>query len=793
MIRNYLKVAWRNLMNSKVYSAINILGLAMGMAVAMIIVLWVVHEYSYDKFLPDHERAYQVRRNFNSNGDTLNFTTCSLKLADALRSKIPEMEYVSEASWMNSHGLMVGDRKLLADGMMVQRDFLRIFPFQLIEGSAAHALDDTYSILLTQSLAESLFGSGSAVGKTLRLDSRHDVRVAGVLKDLPSNSSFSFKYLIPFSYFEQTEEAVRNNRKGSFSGNAYQIFAKLKAGTDYSKVAAKIRDIELSEKDNVNSQNSAVVLQPLDRWHLYSRYENGKDSSGAIDYVRMFGVIGLLVLVIAGINFVNLSTARSEKRAREVGIRKAIGSQRRQLIIQFLTESVLTAFIALLFALLLVQLSLPAFNGIAGRVLHIPFDSGIFWLLVGAGTFLTGVLAGSKPAFFISSFNPVKTLKGTLQSGKSAAFSRKALVIVQFSCSVALIISTLVIYRQMQHARNRPTGYDPNNLIMTRLNEEMIHNYPALKNELLQSGLAQSVTLSTSPATAIGWHRDLDYWPGKLPGETVEMGVILADNDYFKTMGLQLVSGRNFSTNPDSDTANVILNEAAVKRLRLKDPLNELLTMDGQKINIIGVVKNALLESPFAAMEPITFGHSLPSTRGFMMCRFAPGADLHATIPLIAKVFERYNPAFPFDYDFVDQVYGQKFQQEIRTSKLSGIFAVLAILISCLGLFGLAAFTAQQRTKEIGVRKVLGASASQIWVMLSRDFVILVVISCLLAAPLAFYFLQRWLSQYDYRITLGPDVFILAALAAIVITLITVSFQSIKAALVNPVGSLKSE
>lgn len=793
MIRNYLKVAWRNLTNSKVYSAINILGLAMGMAVAMIIVLWVVNEYSYDKFLPGHERAYQVRRNFNSNGDTLNFTTCSLKLADALRSDIPELEYVSEASWMNSHGLMAGDRKLLADGMMVQRDFLRIFPFQLVEGSAAHALDDTYSIILTQSLAESLFGKGSAVGKTLRLDSRHDVRVAGVLKDLPSNSSFSFKYLIPFSYFEQTEEAVRNNRKASFSSNAYQIFTKLKAGVDYSKVAAKIRDIELSEKDNVNSRNSAVVLQPLDRWHLYSRYENGKDSSGAIDYVRMFGVIGLLVLIIAGINFVNLSTARSEKRAREVGIRKAIGSQRRQLVVQFLTESVLTAFIALLFALLLVQLSLPAFNAIAGRVLHIPFDSGIFWLFAGAGTILTGVLAGSKPAFFISSFNPVKTLKGTLQSGKSAVFSRKALVVVQFSCSVALIISTLVIYRQMQHARNRPTGYDPNNLIMTRLNEEMIHNYPALKNELLQSGLAQSVTLSTSPATAIGWHRDLDYWPGKLPGETVEMGIILGDNDYFKTLGLQLVSGRNFSANPDSDTANVILNEAAVKRLRLKDPLNELLTMDRQKINIIGVVKNALLESPFAAMEPITFGHSLPSTRGYMMCRFAPGADLHATIPLIAKVFERYNPAFPFDYDFVDQVYGQKFQQEIRTSKLSGIFAVLAILISCLGLFGLAAFTAQQRTKEIGVRKVLGASASQIWVMLSRDFVILVIISCLLAAPLAFYFLQRWLSQYDYRITLGPDVFILAALAAIVITLITVSFQSVKAALANPVGSLRSE
>ncbi|NLU95967.1 ABC transporter permease [Chitinophaga sp. Ak27] len=793
MIRNYLKVAWRNLMNNKVYSAINILGLAMGMAVAMIIVLWAVHEYSYDKFLPGHERAYQVRRNFNSNGDTLNFTTCSLKLADALRSEIPEMQYVSEASWMNSHGLMVGDRKLLADGMMVQRDFLRIFPFPLVEGSAAHALDDTYSIILTQSLAESLFGKGSAVGKTLRLDSRHDVRVAGVLKDLPSNSSFSFKYLIPFSYFEQTEEAVRNNRKASFSSNAYQIFAKLKAGTDYSKVAAKIRDIELTEKDNVNSRNSAVVLQPLDRWHLYSRYENGKDTSGAIDYVRMFGIIGLLVLVIAGINFVNLSTARSEKRAREVGIRKAIGSQRRQLVIQFLTESLLTAFIALLFALLLVQLSLPAFNAIAGKTLHIPFGSWIFWLLAGAGTFLTGVLAGSKPAFFISSFNPVKTLKGTLQSGKSAAFSRKALVVMQFSCSVALIISTLVIYRQMQHARNRPTGYDPNNLIMTRLNEEMIRNYPALKNELLQSGLAQSVTLSTSPATAIGWHRDLDYWPGKLPGETVEMGIILADNDYFKTMGLQLVSGRNFSTNPDSDTANVILNEAAVKRLRLKDPLNELLTIDSQKVNIIGVVKNALLESPFAAMEPITFGHSLPSTRGFMMCRFAPGADLHTTIPLIAKVFERYNPAFPFDYLFADQVYGQKFQQEVRTSKLSGIFAVLAILISCLGLFGLAAFTAQQRTKEIGVRKVLGASVSQIWIMLSRDFIILVVISCLLAAPLAFYFLQRWLLQYDYRITLGPDVFILAALAAIVITLITVSFQSIKAALVNPVGSLKSE
>ncbi|HVI48461.1 MAG TPA: ABC transporter permease [Chitinophaga sp.] len=793
MIKNYFKVAWRNLLHNKGYSAINIFGLAIGMTVAMLIALWVVNEYSYDRFLPGHDKAYQVRRNFNSNGDTLNFATTSLKLAEVLRNDIPEIEYVSEATWNGAHGLLAGDRKIIANGMMVQHDFLRIFPFPTLEGKAANLLDETNSIILTRSLAETLFGKEPAVGRTVRLDNRHDLRVAGVLKDLPAASSFSFKYLIPFSFYESINSEVKKNQRASFGFNAYQQFVKLKDDASFEKVSAKIRDIEKIEKDNVNAKNSLVVLQPLDRWHLYSRYENGKDSSGMIDYVRIFGGVGILVLVIACINFVNLSTARSEKRAKEVGIRKAIGSLRPQLIVQFLAESVMIAFIALLFALIMVQLFLPSFNKLTGGRLTMPFASMLFWLLTLGGTLLTGLLAGSKPAFYISSFNPVKTLKGALQSGRSAAFSRKLLVIVQFSCSVVLIISTMVIYRQMQHARNRPVGFNPNNLLMTNMNEDLRRSYPAIRNELVQSGLVEQVSVASSPATDIYSHMDIDFWPGKLPGETVEMGIVTVANDYFETMGVQLIAGRNFSQDAASDSFNVILNEAAVKRMRLEDPLNQVLRNDGIQYRIIGVVKNAMMASPFAAMEPVTFTHSSHEDGSIMLCRLAPTTNLYATVEAIRKIFEKHNPAFPFDYHFADDAYNAKFHQEVLTGRLSGIFAVLAVLISCLGLFGLAAFTAQRRTKEIGVRKVLGASVSQIWLMLSKDFIFMVIISCLLASPLAFYFLQHWLQQYDYRITLGADVFILSAVIALVITLATVSFQAIRAALANPVGSLKAE
>jgi len=788
MLKTNLKIAWRNLTRNKIYSTLNIMGLAVGMAVALLIGLWVSYQYAYDKFLPNYEQAYQVRRNFNSNGDTLTFSSTSLKLADALRTDFPEIEYVAESDGGRGHGLMVGDTKLSLEGKQAGTDFFRIFKFPFIQGNA-DALKEPYSIVLTEATAKALFGSKNAMNQMVKVDNKNNLKVTGIIKDLPANSSLKFSYIIPFSYFEITDPGVKESRKQNFGSNGFELFAKLKEGIKYSQVAPKIKNMEHYE-DNLNAKNSDVIMQPLQDWHLYSTYTNGKALGGFIEYVRIFSVTGILVLMIACINFINLTTARSEKRAREVGIRKAIGSQRKQLIIQFLTESVLVTFVAFLFSIVIAQLALPAFNTLTGTAIVLPYTNGLFWLVTLGCTFITAMLAGSRPAFYLSSFNPVLVLKGTMQTARSASISRKALVVLQFSCSIVLIISTVIIYQQIQHAKNRPTGYTTNKLVTTLTNDDLNKNASALKNELLQSGAVSSITTSSSPATGIDWHSDVEEFPGKNPGETVEMGTILISENYFKTLGMQLKEGHDFVGNAKADSNSVILNEAAVKRLRLTDAIGQTITKFGRQMHIVGVAKDALMDSPFQAADPSMFFFDGGS---HIIYRLSPNVNTHEAIEKVTAIFNKYSPANAFNYRFVDDDYNQKFNLELLVGKLAGIFASLAIFISCLGLFGLAAYVAEQRTKEIGVRKVLGATVTQVWVLLSKDFVLLVVISCMIASPIAFYFLQNWLNKYTYRITIGPGVFVISAITAIVITLLTISFQSIKAALANPVKSLRSE
>ncbi len=790
MIKNYFKIAWRNMVGNKVYSAINILGLAAGMAVALLIALWVNNEYSYDRFLPNYGQLYQVWRNFNSNGETLTFSSTSLKLADALRNNFPEIEYAAETDGNGSHGLMVGEKKFYLNGSQVGSDFLKMFQYPMLQGNMKDALKDPYSIVLTKATAIALFGSTDVINKTVKVDNKDNLKVTGVLQDLPGNSSFQFKYLIPFAYMEATQPYVKQARSGSFGANAFLIYVKLKAGASYSQLAPKIKNMEKGE-NNINAKNSEVILQPMHDWHLYNSWKNGVASGGFIEYVRIFSIIGILVLAIACINFINLTTARSEKRAREVGIRKAIGSQRKHLIFQFLTESTIITFIAFLFSLLFVQIALAPFNALTGTTIGIPFQNIAFWLIAIGCVLLTALIAGSRPAFYLSSFNPVKVLKGTIQAGRSASLSRKILVVMQFSCSIALIIGTIVIYRQIQYARNRPSGYNINSLMTTNSNSDLGKNYPALKDELLQSGVVQSITQASSPATDIYLHNNIDHWPGKLAGETVEMGVVFITSDYFKTLGMHVKEGREY-TGVASDTLNLIFNEAAVKRLRLKEPLSQIIQYNGNKMKIVGVMKDALMISPFSKADPTMFVYST-YPQDNIIYRLSPNVNPHSAVEKIGQIFSKYNPAYPFTYRFVDDDYNRKFSQEVLIGKLSGIFAGLAIFISCLGLFGLAAYIAEQRTKEIGVRKVLGATVSQLWFLLSKDFVLLVIISCVIASPLALYFLQNWLQKYDYRISIGPGVFLISAVAAIVITLLTISFQAIKAAITNPVKSLRSE
>ncbi|QTE38301.1 FtsX-like permease family protein [Mucilaginibacter gossypii] len=788
MLRNYIKIAWRNIANNKAYTAINVLGLAAGMAVALMIALWVANEYSYDRFLPDANRAYQVRRNFNSNGEKLTFSSTSLKLADVLKT-MPEIEYVAPTDWGGTHGLMVGDKKLSIDGVQAGSDFLKIFQYNFLQGSRTTALNDPYSIVLTKTTALALFGTGNVINKVVKVDNNYNLKVTGVIQDVPLNSSLQFKYVIPFSLMEQ--QPYMKDAHDSFGNNSFELFAKLKPGVTYAQLAPKILHIEKGEK-NINAENSDVIMQPLTDWHLFADYKNGVAVSGFIDYVRTFSIVGLLVLLIACVNFINLTTARSEKRAREVGIRKAIGSQRQHLIFQFLTESTLITLISFICSILFVQIALGPFNSLTGTTISIPFNSAIFWLIVIGCVLLTALVAGSRPAFYLSSFNPVKVLKGTIQVGRSASYSRKVLVVMQFSCSIALIISTAVIYRQIQYAKNRPAGYDINRLIATNANEDLGKHYSAFKNELLQSGVIESISTASSTITDINMHNNLDQWPGKFTGETVEMGVIAVANDYFKTVGMKMLAGRDYN-NVVSDSLNIIFNEAAVKRLRLKgDPISQVITYGGKQRKIIGVVKNALMLSPFAQADPTMFLYNNDPHQN-MIYRLSPEVNPHDAIDKIGQVFSKYSPAYPFTYRFVDDDYNRKFGQEVLVGKLSGIFAGLAIFISCLGLFGLAAYIAEQRTKEIGVRKVLGATVGQLWFLLSKDFVLMVLVSCVIASPVAFYFLRGWLQKYDYRVTVGPGVFIISATAAIVITLTTISFQAIKAAIANPVKSLRSE
>ncbi len=790
MFKNYFKTAWRSLLKNKAYSALNILGLATGMGVALIIGLWVYYQYSYDKFLPDYKQVCQVRRNFYGNGDTMNYGGTSLKLATILRNQIPEIQYVAETDGFGMHGLKVGDKKFYINGGQVANDFLKIFQYDLLEGNANTVLNNPYSIVLTQSTAKALFGNQDPLDKVVRFDNKNDLKVTGVLKDIPSNSTLQFSYLVPFSYLESTDDFTKIARTKGFGWTNFMVFVKLKPGISYAQVEPKIRDLEKTETDNFMSMKTNIILDNVANWHLYENFDKGKLTTGFIEYVNIFTIIGILVLLIACINFINLTTARSEKRAKEVGVRKAIGSGKNHLIFQFLTESVLLTFIAFIFSLLLVQLALPAFNTLTSSDIKIPFTNYIFWLIALCCVLTTGLIAGSRPAFYLSSFEPVKVLKGKIHVGKAAALPRQILVVLQFSCSIALIICTYIIYQQVQYAKDRPSGYDKNRLMITDMNADLGSNYVAIKNELIEKGIAEAVTTATASVTTGGNHRDVEEWPGKRPGESVDMGWIRVSDDYFKTLGMSMKEGRNF--NAPSDTLNVIFNEAAVKLLRLQNPLNQTITWIDTKFRIVGIVKNALMGSPFAPADPTMFFYD-PNPQDVVMYRLSSNIKTQDAITKLTAIFNKYNPAYPYIYTFADDGYAAKFKLEVLIGKLAGLFAGLAIFISCLGLFGLAAYIAEQRTKEIGIRKVLGASASQVWLMLSKDFIVLVLISCVIASPIAFYYMHDWLQQYDYRIMISPLVFVIAGIAALVITIITVSFQAIKAAIANPVKSLRTE
>jgi ABC-type antimicrobial peptide transport system permease subunit len=789
MLKNYLKIGWRNLVKNKGYSLINIGGLAMGMAFALVIGLWIQHELSFDTFHMNAERIALIQKKTFFNNERNTQESTPYPLCDELKTNYPEVKRISKVSYERSLTLMVGDHTVNKTGRLVDPDFLKMFSFPLLKGNIKTALQNPNSIILTESLATALFGENDPLGKTVRADNLFDLQVTGVVKDVPPNSTLQFDFLAPYE-FEAANSPFVNNNRTNWGNNFLMTMVELKEGISMEDFSAKIRTLNM-DKDNT-IKDVTLFLHPLKKWHLYNDYRNWVNVGGRIQYVSLFGIIGVFVLLIACINFMNLSTARSQKRAREVGIRKTMGSQRTQLMVQFLSESMLTAFIAFLFSVCLVTFALPYLRELGFE--HVRFSiNNVFLLLSGfAICIATGLIAGSYPALYLSSFLPVSVLKGVFKQGNSPITFRRVLVVCQFAISVGLITSTIVVFQQIEHARNRPIGYDPDNLISIRASRDLYLNFARLKEDLLNSGYIEAVATASSPMTSV-YNKWSDFsWEGKDPNSQIALEALMTEWDFEKVAGLTFKMGRPFSIKYASDSNAIILNESALKIIGYKDPIGRTMKSGEREVTIVGIVEDIVMLDPFKPVSPgvILFNAQAVNT---ILVRAKKEVDLNKVLATMQPIFEKHNPSQPFEYSFVDDDFNKKFALENQVGKLSGIFAILAIFISFLGLFGLASFIAEQRVKEIGIRKVLGASVINLWRLLSKDFIILVLIACLVGSPIAYYFMNSWLMKYEYRTEISPLVFVVVGVFALLITLATVSYHALKASTANPVNSLRSE
>ncbi|PWK79122.1 putative permease [Mucilaginibacter oryzae] len=788
MLKNYLKITWRNLLRQKTFSLINILGLTIGMASAALILLWVQNELSFDQFHEKGDRLYSVYNRSKFDGKLWCWETTPKVMGRVMKAELPQMEKVARVT--NANFLFtIGDKRLTANGDFTDADFLSMFSFPLISGDQKTALNDIHNIVITEKFSKKLFGEANAIGKTVKIDSNAYFKVTGVMKDLPNNTRFDFEYLLPWSYLKKIGQDDEY-----WGNNSIQTFVLLKPGVTEANANAVIENFTKNHSDTKDIQQ---FLHPAGKWHLYSRFENGKITGGNIEKVKVFTLIAALILIIACINFMNLSTARSESRAREVGIRKTVGALRGSLIWQFLGESVLIATIAGIFAVIIVQVSMSGFNQLTQKQLFIPYNNPYFWIVALGFILVTGLISGSYPALYLSSFKPVAVLKGTFKAANALVTPRKLLVIVQFTFAVILIICTIIIRRQLQYAQDRDTGYKKDNLVYSFMSGEIEKHYQSIKNELLSSGAATSVSKTNSPITqrySDSWGFN---WPGSTPNNKVDFIIYTTDGSLVKTMGLKLVAGRDIDpVNYPTDSTALLVNEASVKIMNLKDPVGKIITQgegkDAKAWHIVGVIKDFIISSPYEPVQHMLI-QGPSSWFNIIHYKLNNANTTKENLRRAEAIFKKYNPDYPFEYNFVDQEYAKKFGDEQRMGTLASLFAGLTIVISCLGLFGLAAYMAQNRVREIGIRKVLGASVTSVTALLSRDFLKLVAISFCIAAPLAWYLMFQWLKGYSYRISINIGVFIIAAVLTLLISVLTVSYQAIKAALANPVKSLKGE
>jgi putative ABC transport system permease protein len=752
MLRNYLKIAFRSLARNSVYSFINIVGLSIGITCSILILLWVADELTFDTYFSKHNTIYQVKQNSKVDSGISTRPFIPLPLFEILQQQDSRIK--NAAITINQTALLtVGDRKITKNGLDVSESFLEIFDFQMIYGNLETALTNPRSIVLTQSTAKALFGTDDALGKMVqvKIENDEELKVTGIIADPPNNISFRVDFLLPFTYFEATSVWVQY-AKNNWNNNAFFTYVELQPGVDKADVDNTIRD--LIKKHHPEGSEREIFLHGMNRWRLHNNFENGKESGGLITYVQLFSGIAIFILIIACINFMNLATARSEHRAREVGIRKSVGSNRKQLILQFLGESIMISAIAFILSIVLVELTLPLYNIFINKQLTINYASPLLWSLGIGLVLVTGLLAGSYPAFYLSSFKPIKVLKGKLVAGKNASVPRQVMVTLQFGFSILLIIGTIVIYKQIQYLKGRELGYDRENLMMVWSTSDIEKNFAPLKQELVNTGAAVSVCKSNSPITNIFASSPVDSWPGMLSGQRVEVTNIATEYDYTKTMGIRMLQGRDFSENFKSDTAAIILNKTAVETLNLTEPIGQTIQMWGSQWNIIGVMDDVLMGSGSTQIGPLvmTMDPTWSSTITVRLPNQLQGesSNLAASLKKVEDVFKKYNPDYPFEYRFADEEFEKKFTSMNMISDLAASFTVLAIFITCLGLFGMAAFSAEQRTKEIGIRKVMGASVASLMILLTKDFSRLVIIAFVITSPIAWYATTDFLKQYSY-------------------------------------------
>jgi putative ABC transport system permease protein len=806
MFQNYLKTAFRSLLKNKVYSFLNIFGLSIGIACAGLIFLWVEDETGYDNFNKKKDQLYYVQVNQVYDTYTPTFSSSPGVLGPAMQADIPGVANTCRVTEnLSSLLFTIGDKPVYAAGRYTESSLFSMFTLPFVQGNAKSAFAQLYSLVITEKTAKKFFGNdaGNAIGKTVRVDNKQNYVVTGVLKDIPENSSLQFEWLSPFEIFYS--QSPWAHKWGNFCLSTY---VELQPGTDVTKIN-KTLFTYIQKKSGDEKSNAHPFLFSMNDWRLYDQFDNGiQTGGGRIEYVRLFSIIAWIILFIACINFMNLATARSEKRAREVGVRKVLGAGKKLLAAQFIGEALFMAFLAGTGSIIVMSLALPSFNLLVGKQLALALGNPLHLAALLAITLISGLVAGSYPSLYLSSFNPVFVLKGLKLKTGSAAFIRKGLVVVQFSVSIILIISTIIIFQQIQHVKSRNLGFNKDNLIQMNLVGDMFKNYPSIKQDLINTGVIENVALADHETIYGGNNTGDIRWDGKDPNSNILISQRLVSSEYMQVTGMHLMEGRDFLPTDVVELTDdfkqkdstliqkVIITESTAKLLGKGSGIGKRMQMDGQSevvnMEVIGVIKDYVYGDMYGKSDPVIF-YYLPQFTNLMYLRTKPGAGIEQVLSKIEAVMKKDNPSYPFEYSFVDDQFNRMFVSEMLISKLSRVFAALTIIISCLGLFGLAAYTAERRTKEIGIRKVLGASVSGITGLLSKDFLKLLGISAIVAFPVSWWVMHNWLQGYQYRITISWWVFVLAGLLAIVIAVLTISFQSIKAANANPVKSLRSE